>query len=71
MPYKKNEDLPENVIHVLPSHAQDIYRLHLTMHGKSMPTRQIETKRIPGKKLLIRLHGVQLKSCTGKRGMNG
>ncbi|MDL1864900.1 cation transport regulator ChaB [Betaproteobacteria bacterium PRO5] len=26
MPYKKNEDLPENVIHVLPSHAQDIYR---------------------------------------------
>lgn len=26
MPYKKNEDLSENVIHVLPSHAQDIYR---------------------------------------------
>ncbi|MXS86036.1 cation transport regulator ChaB [Nitrosomonas sp. HPC101] len=26
MPYKKNEDLPENVIHILSSHAQDIYR---------------------------------------------
>ncbi len=26
MPYKNNEDLPESVIHVLPKHAQDIYR---------------------------------------------
>lgn len=26
MPYEKNKDLPENVIHVLPPHAQDIYR---------------------------------------------
>ena len=26
MPYKTNRDLPENVIHVLPAHAQDIYR---------------------------------------------
>ena len=26
MPYKTNKDLPENVIHVLPAHAQDIYR---------------------------------------------
>lgn len=26
MPYKTNKDLPENVIHVLPDHAQDIYR---------------------------------------------
>jgi cation transport regulator len=26
MPYKTNKDLPESVIHVLPAHAQDIYR---------------------------------------------
>lgn len=26
MPYKTNKDLPENVVHVLPVHAQDIYR---------------------------------------------
>lgn len=26
MPYKTNKDLPENVIQVLPAHAQDIYR---------------------------------------------
>ena len=26
MPYKANKDLPENVTHVLPTHAQDIYR---------------------------------------------
>lgn len=26
MPYATNEDLPDNVTHVLPSHAQDIYR---------------------------------------------
>jgi cation transport regulator len=26
MPYKTNKDLPENVTHVLPAHAQDIYR---------------------------------------------
>ena len=26
MPYKTNRDLPENVTHVLPAHAQDIYR---------------------------------------------
>jgi cation transport regulator len=26
MPYKTNKDLPENVIRVLPAHAQDIYR---------------------------------------------
>ena len=26
MPYKTNKDLPENVINVLPVHAQDIYR---------------------------------------------
>ncbi len=26
MPYKTNNDLPKNVTHVLPAHAQDIYR---------------------------------------------
>lgn len=26
MPYKTNADLPEGVRHVLPDHAQDIYR---------------------------------------------
>lgn len=26
MPYKSNEELPENVRNVLPAHAQDIYR---------------------------------------------
>jgi len=26
MPYKTNSDLPEPVRHVLPAHAQDIYR---------------------------------------------
>ena len=26
MPYKTNNDLPTNVTHVLPVHAQDIYR---------------------------------------------
>lgn len=26
MPYKSNEDLPNNVTNVLPKHAQDIYR---------------------------------------------
>ncbi len=26
MPYKTNKDLPKSVIHVLPEHAQDIYR---------------------------------------------
>ena len=26
MPYKSNTDLPASVIHVLPEHAQDIYR---------------------------------------------
>lgn len=26
MPYKTNKDLPKNVTHVLPVHAQDIYR---------------------------------------------
>ncbi len=26
MPYSANEDLPESVRHVLPKHAQDIYR---------------------------------------------
>ena len=26
MPYAQNEDLPPSVRHVLPSHAQDIYR---------------------------------------------
>lgn len=26
MPYKNNKDLPDNVINVLPEHAQDIYR---------------------------------------------
>ena len=26
MPYKSKEDLPENIQHVLPSHAQDIYK---------------------------------------------
>ncbi|EFB2825913.1 putative cation transport regulator ChaB [Escherichia sp. 93.0816] len=26
MPYKIKSDLPENVKHVLPSHAQDIYK---------------------------------------------
>lgn len=26
MPYKTNKDLPDSVIHVLPAHAQDIYR---------------------------------------------
>lgn len=26
MPYSTNKDLPENVTHVLPVHAQDIYR---------------------------------------------
>ena len=26
MPYKTNKDLPEKVLHVLPDHAQDIYR---------------------------------------------
>ncbi len=26
MPYKTNDDLPKSVKHVLPSHAQDIYR---------------------------------------------
>jgi cation transport regulator len=26
MPYKTNNDLPKNVTHVLPVHAQDIYR---------------------------------------------
>lgn len=26
MPYKTNQDLPESIRHVLPAHAQDIYR---------------------------------------------
>lgn len=26
MPYRSNRDLPENVSHVLPPHAQDIFR---------------------------------------------
>ncbi len=26
MPYKNNADLPDQVTHVLPKHAQDIYR---------------------------------------------
>ncbi len=26
MPYSRNEDLPDNVRHVLPDHAQSIYR---------------------------------------------
>jgi cation transport regulator len=26
MPYASNEDLPDNVRHVLPEHAQSIYR---------------------------------------------
>ena len=26
MPYSKREELPENVINVLPAHAQDIYK---------------------------------------------
>jgi len=26
MPYKTNADLPTSVTHVLPDHAQDIYR---------------------------------------------
>jgi cation transport regulator len=26
LPYETNEDLPENLQHVLPPHAQDIYR---------------------------------------------
>jgi cation transport regulator len=26
MPYTKREDLPESVTHVLPAHAQDIYK---------------------------------------------
>lgn len=26
MPFKSNTDLPDNVINVLPAHAQDIYR---------------------------------------------
>jgi cation transport regulator len=26
MPYKTNNDLPKNVTHILPVHAQDIYR---------------------------------------------
>jgi len=26
MPYDRNEDLPDSVQHVLPPHAQDIYR---------------------------------------------
>ncbi|TCV99697.1 putative cation transport regulator ChaB [Biostraticola tofi] len=26
MPYKSNASLPDNVTHVLPKHAQDIYR---------------------------------------------
>ena len=26
MPYKTNDDLPENVSNVLPKHAQDIFR---------------------------------------------
>ncbi|EIN2896181.1 putative cation transport regulator ChaB [Escherichia coli] len=26
MPYKTKSDLPESVKHVLPSHAQDIYK---------------------------------------------
>lgn len=27
MPYETNEDLPPSVRHVLPDHAQDIYRV--------------------------------------------
>lgn len=26
MPYKTNKDLPDNITHALPPHAQDIYR---------------------------------------------
>lgn len=26
MPYQKREDLPDSVKHVLPAHAQDIYK---------------------------------------------
>lgn len=26
MPYQSNKDLPDSVLHVLPAHAQDIYR---------------------------------------------
>lgn len=26
MPYSKREDLPDSVAHVLPAHAQDIYK---------------------------------------------
>jgi len=59
MPYKTNKDLPKNVTHVLPAHAQDIYREafnHAWLEYASPEERQAM---LLGKKRRIKWHGQQ------------
>ena len=44
MPYKTNDDLPESIQHVLPKHAQDIFReaFNHAWHEYANPEKRFE-----------------------------
>ena len=57
MPYKTNKDLPENVTHVLPAHAQDIYRDAFNHTWQEYASPGERRGELPRKKRRIRWHG--------------
>ncbi len=63
MPYKTKSDLPESVKHVLPSHAQDIYK-----EAFNSAWDQYKDKILPGFKSMIwstAFSGCWITSCAG------
>ncbi len=58
MPYKTKSDLPESVKHVLPSHAQDIYKEAFTAHGINIKIKKIGVMTPVAKKPRIKWPGL-------------
>lgn len=58
MPYKTKSDLPESVKHVLPSHAQDIYKEAFNSRGINIKIKRIGVMTPVAKKPRIKWPGL-------------
>lgn len=63
MPYKSNSELPETVKGTCLNTDRIFTEKLSTMHGMNIKNLPKGEEMSPGKRSLIRLHGVQLKKC--------
>lgn len=66
MPYKSKSDLPDSVQHVLPAHAQDIYKEAFNSAWEQYKDKSDAVTMPPEKRRHIRWRGPRLKMITKK-----